>query len=100
MTALVSHTSFDCLDAHAMSVFWGQVLGFVEDPDDPNEAGHEECMISSADGSQRLTPGPPAPPPREQQRRSVVSKATAIHRPEQQAGAVAADAGSVNATTA
>ncbi len=54
MTALISHTPFDSLDAHAMSVFWGQVLGFVEDPDDPNEPGHEECLISSTDGSQRL----------------------------------------------
>ncbi len=54
MTALISHTSFNSLDAHAMSVFWGQVLGFIEDPDDPNEPDHEECMISSADGGQRL----------------------------------------------
>jgi hypothetical protein len=54
MTALISRTSFDSLDAHAMSVFWGQVFGFVEDPGDPNEPGHEECMIFSADGSQRL----------------------------------------------
>ena len=54
VTALISHTSFDSLDAHAMSVFWGEVLGFVEDPDDPNEAGDEECMIFSADGGQRL----------------------------------------------
>ena len=54
MTALISHTSFDSLDAHAMSVFWGEVLGFVEDPDDPNEASDEECMIFSADGGQRL----------------------------------------------
>ena len=54
MTSLISHTSFDSLDAHAMSVFWGRVLNFVEDPDDPNEPGHEECMIFSADGSQRL----------------------------------------------
>lgn len=54
VTALISHTSFDSLDAHAMSVFWGEVLGFVEDPDDPNEASDEECMIFSADGGQRL----------------------------------------------
>ena len=54
MTALISHTSFDSLDAHAMSVFWGEVLGFVEDPDDPNEASDEECMIFSAEGGQRL----------------------------------------------
>ncbi len=54
MTALISHTSFDRLDSYAMSVFWGEVLGFAEDPDDPNEVGDEECMISSADGQHRL----------------------------------------------
>ena len=35
-------------------MFWADVLGFAEDPDDPNEPGHEECMIFSPDGSQRL----------------------------------------------
>jgi len=54
MTALISHTSFDSLDAYAMSVFWGKVLGFTDDPDDPNEPGDEECLILSADGAQRL----------------------------------------------
>lgn len=54
MTAFISHTVFDSLDAYAMSVFWGEVLGFAEDPADPNEPGHEECMISSSDGAQRL----------------------------------------------
>ncbi len=54
VTALISHTSFDSLDAYATSVFWGKVLGFAEDPDDPNEPGDEECMIFSADSSQRL----------------------------------------------
>ncbi len=54
MTALISHTTFDSLDAYAMSVFWSRVLEFVEDPDDPNQPGDEECMIHSADGAQRL----------------------------------------------
>ena len=54
VTALISHTTFDSLDAHAMSVFWSQVLGFTQDPDDPNEPIDEECMILSADGAQRL----------------------------------------------
>jgi catechol 2,3-dioxygenase-like lactoylglutathione lyase family enzyme len=54
MTALISHTTFDSRDAQAMSVFWGEVLGFVEDPDDRNEPGDEECLITSADGAQRL----------------------------------------------
>ncbi len=54
VTALISHTSFDSLNAYASSVFWCGVLGFAEDPDDPNEPGDEECMIFSSDGSQRL----------------------------------------------
>ncbi|WP_433277142.1 VOC family protein [Pseudonocardia xinjiangensis] len=54
MTARISHTTFDAIDAHAQSVFWGEVLGFREDPDDPNEPGHEECMIFSSDGSERI----------------------------------------------
>lgn len=54
MTARISHTSFDSLNAYAQSVFWCEVLGFREDPDDPNEPGDEECMISAPDGSQRL----------------------------------------------
>lgn len=54
MTALISHTSFDSLDAFAQSRFWAGVLGFREDPNDPNAPGDEECMIFSPDGSQRL----------------------------------------------
>lgn len=54
MTSLISHTSLDSLDAFAASVFWSGVLGFVEDPDDPNTPGDEECMIFSTDGVQRL----------------------------------------------
>jgi Glyoxalase-like domain len=52
MTSRISHTSFDAIDAYAQSVWWSQVLDFVEDPDDPNEPGHEECLITSRDLSQ------------------------------------------------
>jgi hypothetical protein len=54
VTARIAHLSFDALDAHAQSVFWAAVLGFAEDPDDPNLPGHEECMIFSPDGDQRV----------------------------------------------
>jgi hypothetical protein len=54
MTSRISHTSFEARDGYAQSVFWSQVLGFVEDPDDPNEPGHEECLITSPDQSQLL----------------------------------------------
>ena len=54
MTALISHTSFDSNDPYRMSLFWAGVLGFAEDPDDPNDCDDEECMIFSVDGAQRL----------------------------------------------
>ena len=54
MTSYISHTSFDSHNAYAQSVFWCQVLGWSEDPRDPNKPGHDECMIFSADGTRRL----------------------------------------------
>ena len=54
MTSRISHTSFDARDAYAQSVFWSGVLDFIEDPDDPNEPGHAECLITSRDRSQLL----------------------------------------------
>ena len=54
MTAYVSHTTVDCSDAYTLSRWWQEVLDYTEDPDDPNEPGHEECMISSRDGRHRL----------------------------------------------
>lgn len=54
MTARISHTSVDARDAYAQSVFWAAVLGYVRDPDDPDEPGDEECLILAPDGSQRL----------------------------------------------
>ena len=54
MTSRISHTSFDAIDAYAQSNFWSQVLDFIADPDDPNEPGHQECLITSRDLSQLL----------------------------------------------
>ena len=54
MTLALSHTTVNALDAHAQSVWWADLLGYQEDPDDPNLPGHEECMISSPDGSHRI----------------------------------------------
>jgi hypothetical protein len=45
MTSHISHTTFDCRNAFALSEFWKQVLGYGDVPGDPNEPGHEECMI-------------------------------------------------------
>jgi hypothetical protein len=51
MTSRISHTTIDAKDAYAQSLWWAQVLGMMEDPDDPNEPGHDECMIMSPDRS-------------------------------------------------
>ncbi|GAA0345820.1 VOC family protein [Micropruina glycogenica] len=49
MTSFVSHTSVDCANAYELSEFWRGVLGYSMVPDDPNEPGHEECLILDAD---------------------------------------------------
>ncbi len=51
MALCVSHTTFNALNAYQQSVWWAGLLGYHEDPDDPNLPGHEECMISSPDNS-------------------------------------------------
>ena len=54
MTANISHTSVDCRNAYQLSEWWKDVLGYVDVSDDPNEPGHEECMILRPDGGHRL----------------------------------------------
>jgi predicted enzyme related to lactoylglutathione lyase len=54
VTARISHTSIDSIDAYAQAQFWAAVLGFGPDPEEPDEPGDEECLITSPDGSQRL----------------------------------------------
>ena len=67
MACFVSHTTIDCLDAYALSEWWKPVLGLTDVPGDPNEPGHEECMILDPESGYRLlfievpdpTPGKP-----------------------------------------
>lgn len=54
MASRVSHTTFDCRNAFELSEWWKQVLGYIDVPDDPNEAGHEECMILDQATGHRL----------------------------------------------
>ncbi len=54
MVSRISHVSFDAANAYSQSVFWSRVLDFVEDPHDPNKPDHDECLITSRDGSQLL----------------------------------------------
>ncbi len=45
MTSFVSHTTVDCRNAYELSEWWKGLLGYVDVDGDPNEPGHEECMI-------------------------------------------------------
>ena len=45
MTSFVSHTTVDCANAYELSEWWRRLLGYEHLADDPNEPGHEECMI-------------------------------------------------------
>jgi hypothetical protein len=54
MPSYVSHTTVDCLNAYTLSEWWRIVLDYRHDPDDPNEPGHEECLIISPDGHHHL----------------------------------------------
>jgi hypothetical protein len=54
MTSFISHTSVDCRNAYELSEWWKQVLGYVDIEDDPNEPGHEECMIRDPETGHRV----------------------------------------------
>ncbi len=54
MTCFVSHTSIDCADAYGLSEWWRKLLGYVQDAEDPNLPGHEECLIIDPDSGHRL----------------------------------------------
>ena len=54
MTSFVSHTTVDCANAYVLSRWWQAVLDYSEDPEDPNEPGHQECMIFSGDRRHRV----------------------------------------------
>jgi hypothetical protein len=54
MTSYISHTSIDCHNAYELSEWWKPVLGYADLEDDPNEAGHEECMIRDPETGHRV----------------------------------------------
>ena len=54
MTSRIAHTTVDSRNPYEQSVWWSKVLDMSEDPDDPNEPGHEECMLFSTDGRIRV----------------------------------------------
>ena len=60
MPSTIRHLTIDCRDPFALARFWADVLGFADDPEDPNAARRPR-------GPDRRPPGPPprpAVPPR------------------------------------
>ena len=54
MTSYISHTCVDCANAYELSEWWKQVLGYVDLDGDPNEPGHEECLIRSEENGHQI----------------------------------------------
>lgn len=54
MGSRVSHITFNCSDAFALSEWWKQVLEFNDVVGDPNEPGDTECMIVDPAGGPAL----------------------------------------------
>ena len=54
MVSKVHTTTFDCHDAYALSEWWKPVLGYTDDPDDPNEPEHTECLILDPESGHQL----------------------------------------------
>lgn len=54
MTSFVSHTTISCADAYALSEWWKRLLGYTDIPGDPNEPGHDHCMIVDPDTGHQL----------------------------------------------
>lgn len=54
MTSYISHTTIDCKDAFTLSEWWKGLLGYTDIEGDPNEPGHEECMIRDPESGHQL----------------------------------------------
>jgi hypothetical protein len=53
MTVKIHNYTVDARNAYPQSLWWTQVVGWQQDPDDPNEPEHAYCWIGPGDG----TPG-------------------------------------------
>ena len=54
MTARPRNITFDCADPYALAVFWGQVTGYHEDPENGNDPGDPEGLLVGPDGQPNL----------------------------------------------
>lgn len=54
MTSFIAHTTVDCRNAYVLSEWWKGLLGYVDIEGDPNEPGHEECLIRDPETGHRI----------------------------------------------
>jgi catechol 2,3-dioxygenase-like lactoylglutathione lyase family enzyme len=54
MTARIHHITFDCADPYALARFWGEVTGYREDAENPNEPGDPEGYLVAPEGGANL----------------------------------------------
>jgi hypothetical protein len=54
VASYISHTTVDCRNAYELAQWWKPVLGYTDVPGDPNEPGHEECMILDPEAGHRV----------------------------------------------
>ena len=45
MNARIRHITIDCQKPYALAQFWADVLGFTDEPDNPNEPDDPEALI-------------------------------------------------------
>jgi len=45
VTSRVRNITFDCRDPHLLARFWADALGYVDDPENPNDPGDPEALV-------------------------------------------------------
>jgi catechol 2,3-dioxygenase-like lactoylglutathione lyase family enzyme len=51
MPSSIRHITVDCADVERVGRFWADVLGYVDDPENPNETGDPEWVLIPPDGA-------------------------------------------------
>jgi hypothetical protein len=54
MTVRIRTITFDCKEPYQLSLFWSELTGFKEDPDDINLPEHTEALLRGPDGMPNL----------------------------------------------
>ncbi len=62
MASVIHNINVDCADPYRLALFWGEVTGWTEHPDEGNEPDDPEALLISPDGllsypSQDAAPG-------------------------------------------